>query len=72
MRQVVTLDGAVELPGGVTAGGSFHARGVFMQSPDWWRRFRYLGDRADGLAYQETCGRPGCSNEPQPGRPRIS
>ncbi|HVR19529.1 MAG TPA: amylo-alpha-1,6-glucosidase, partial [Polyangiaceae bacterium] len=61
MRQVVTLrPGAVELQP-VTALPPIHFlhEGVFMGSPDWWRRFEYLGDRADGLAFHEDMWTPG-------------
>jgi predicted glycogen debranching enzyme len=61
MRQVVTLrPGAVELQP-VTQLPSIHFthEGVFMGSPDWWRRFEYLGDRLDGLAFQEDMWTPG-------------
>ena len=30
-----------------------------MGSPDWWRRFEYLGDRADGLDFHEDMWTPG-------------
>jgi predicted glycogen debranching enzyme len=32
---------------------------MFMGSPDWWRKFEYLEDRADGLAFQEDMWTPG-------------
>jgi predicted glycogen debranching enzyme len=61
MRQVVTLrPGAVELqPVASLPAIHFTHEGVFMGSPDWWRRFEYLGDRADGIAFQEDMWTPG-------------
>jgi predicted glycogen debranching enzyme len=61
MMQVVTLrPGAVELrpiPGLPPV--HFAHEGFFMGSPDWWRKFEYLGDRAEGLAFQEDIWTPG-------------
>ncbi len=61
MMQVVTLrPGAVELrPVPALPPVHFVHDGVFMGSPDWWRRFEYLEDRADGLAFQEDMWTPG-------------
>jgi predicted glycogen debranching enzyme len=61
MRQVVTLrPGAVELrPVAALPPIHFAHQGVFMGSPDWWRRFEYLGDRADGLPFHEDMWTPG-------------
>jgi predicted glycogen debranching enzyme len=61
MRQVVTLrPGAVELqPVPALPPIHFAHEGVFMGSPDWWRRFEYLGDRADGVDFQEDMWTPG-------------
>ena len=61
MRQVVTLrPGAVELqPVAALPAIHFLHEGVFMGSPDWWRRFEYLGDRADGLDFHEDMWTPG-------------
>jgi predicted glycogen debranching enzyme len=61
MRQVVTLrPGAVELqPVPALPSIHFAHEGVFMGSPDWWRRFEYLGDRSDGLAFHEDMWTPG-------------
>lgn len=61
MMQVVTLrPGAVELqpvpslpPVHIAHGG------VFMGSPDWWRRFEYLNDRDEGRPFQEDIWTPG-------------
>ncbi len=61
MMQVVTLrPGAVELRP-IPALPPIHLvhEGMFMGSPDWWRRFEYLDDRADGLAFQEDIWTPG-------------
>jgi predicted glycogen debranching enzyme len=61
MRQVVTLrPGSVELQP-VTTLPSIHFshEGMFMGSPDWWRRFEYLGDRTDGLDFHEDMWTPG-------------
>ncbi|HEY4106978.1 MAG TPA: amylo-alpha-1,6-glucosidase [Polyangiaceae bacterium] len=61
MNQVVMLRGGsvevqpvMELP---TV--AFRHDGVFMGSPDWWRRFEYLEDRALGVAFQEDMWTPG-------------
>lgn len=37
----------------------FGHEGVFMGSPDWWRRFEYLSDQADGLPFEEDIWTPG-------------
>ncbi|HEV8549191.1 MAG TPA: amylo-alpha-1,6-glucosidase, partial [Polyangiaceae bacterium] len=61
MMQVVTLrPGAVELRPVPSLPPIFFAHeGMFMGSPDWWRRFEYLDDRAEGLAFQEDIWTPG-------------
>jgi predicted glycogen debranching enzyme len=61
MRQVVTLrPGAVEMqPVSTLPPIHFAHEGVFMGSPDWWRRFEYLADRADGLDFHEDMWTPG-------------
>jgi predicted glycogen debranching enzyme len=61
MRQVVTLrPGAVEMQPVVQLPPiHFAHEGVFMGSPDWWRRFEYLGDRLDGHDFQEDMWTPG-------------
>ena len=61
MMQVVTLrPGAVELrPVPSLPPIHFVHEGMFMGSPDWWRRFEYLDDRAEGLAFQEDMWTPG-------------
>jgi predicted glycogen debranching enzyme len=61
MMQVVTLrPGAVELrPVPNLPPVHFAHDGFFMGSPDWWRKFEYLADRADGLAFQEDIWTPG-------------
>ncbi len=61
MMQVVTLrPGAVELQP-VPSLPPIHLahEGVFMGSPDWWRRFEYLNDRNEGNAFQEDIWTPG-------------
>jgi predicted glycogen debranching enzyme len=37
----------------------FRHRGVFLGSPDWWRRFEYTSDRQSGLDYLEDMWTPG-------------
>ena len=37
----------------------FRHRGVFVGSPDWWRRFEYPRDRDDGLDFVEDMWTPG-------------
>jgi len=61
MMQVVTLrSGAVELqPISSLPPIHFQHEGVFMGSPDWWRKFEYLGDRAEGFEFQEDIWTPG-------------
>jgi predicted glycogen debranching enzyme len=61
MMQVVTLRaGAVELkPIPHLPSVHFSHEGVFMGSPDWWRKFEYLADRAEGLPFQEDIWTPG-------------
>ncbi len=38
---------------------SFRHDGIFVGSPDWWRRFEYLDDRESGLDFQEDIWTPG-------------
>jgi predicted glycogen debranching enzyme len=38
---------------------AFRHDGVFMGSPDWWRRFEYLEDRGLGKGFQEDMWTPG-------------
>lgn len=38
---------------------AFRYQGTFVGSPDWWRRFEYVGDRDCGLSYQEDLWTPG-------------
>ncbi|HEY3236601.1 MAG TPA: amylo-alpha-1,6-glucosidase [Polyangiaceae bacterium] len=61
MKQKVTLrTGAVEIqPVPQLAPITFGHGGVFMGSPDWWRRFEYLEDRECGLEFQEDMWTPG-------------
>jgi predicted glycogen debranching enzyme len=48
----------------------FRHRGVFIGSPDWWRRFEYLTEQARGLDFQEDLWTPGVLRvELQPGVP---
>jgi predicted glycogen debranching enzyme len=37
----------------------FGHEGVFMGSPDWWRRFEYLADRSENPGFQEDMWTPG-------------
>ncbi len=61
MMQVVSLrPGAVALQPVVGLPQIHMAHeGVFMGSPDWWRRFEYLADRSDGREFQEDMWTPG-------------
>lgn len=36
-----------------------HTKGIFVGSPDWWRRFEYLGEQARGLTFHEDLWTPG-------------
>ncbi len=71
MNQVVLLrGGSVEVqPIAELPPIAFKHDGVFMGSPDWWRRFEYLEDRRLGNAFQEDMWTPGVFElqlEPQP------
>jgi predicted glycogen debranching enzyme len=61
MQQRVTLrSGEVEIqPAPHLPPVSFGHGGVFMGSPDWWRRFEYSEDRGAGLEFQEDMWTPG-------------
>ncbi|HLV66473.1 MAG TPA: amylo-alpha-1,6-glucosidase [Polyangiaceae bacterium] len=61
MMQVLSLKpGAVEMrPVPELPPVVFGHVGMFMGSPDWWRRFEYLADRSDGIAFQEDIWTPG-------------
>ncbi|MEO7033378.1 MAG: amylo-alpha-1,6-glucosidase [Polyangiaceae bacterium] len=61
MNQVVMLrGGSVEVqPIAELPPVAFKHDGVFMGSPDWWRRFEYLEDRRLGNAFQEDMWTPG-------------
>jgi predicted glycogen debranching enzyme len=61
MNQVVLLrGGSVEVqPISELPPVAFRHDGVFMGSPDWWRRFEYLEDRRLGNAFQEDMWTPG-------------
>ncbi|MEO8901454.1 MAG: amylo-alpha-1,6-glucosidase [Polyangiaceae bacterium] len=61
MNQVVMLrGGSVEVqPIAELPLVAFKHDGVFMGSPDWWRRFEYLEDRRLGNAFQEDMWTPG-------------
>jgi predicted glycogen debranching enzyme len=37
----------------------FRYEGTFVGSPDWWRRFEYLSERASGVDFQEDLWTPG-------------
>jgi predicted glycogen debranching enzyme len=61
MNQVVMLrGGSVEVqPITTLPPVAFRHDGVFMGSPDWWRRFEYLEDRGLGKGFQEDMWTPG-------------
>jgi predicted glycogen debranching enzyme len=61
MMQVVTLRPASVVLQPVVGLPAVHMthEGVFMGSPDWWRRFEYLADRSDGRDFQEDIWTPG-------------
>ncbi len=61
MNQVVMMrGGSVEVqPIPELPPVAFRHDGVFMGSPDWWRRFEYLEDRHLGVAFQEDMWTPG-------------
>ena len=61
MMQTVTLrPGEVEVqPTANLPPLNFSHGGVFMGSPDWWRRFEYLEDRVRHLTFQEDMWSPG-------------
>jgi predicted glycogen debranching enzyme len=61
MMQVISLKpGAVEMqPVPELPPVVFGHEGMFMGSPDWWRRFEYLADRSDGRDFQEDIWTPG-------------
>jgi predicted glycogen debranching enzyme len=61
MMQVLSLKpGAVEMrPVPELPTIVFGHTGMFMGSPDWWRRFEYLADRSDGIPFQEDIWTPG-------------
>jgi predicted glycogen debranching enzyme len=52
--RAVEMQPVTELPPVV-----FGHEGMFMGSPDWWRRFEYLADRGDGIPFQEDIWTPG-------------
>jgi predicted glycogen debranching enzyme len=71
MEQLVTLrQGAVGLrPIEQLPTVFFGHEGVFMGSPDWWRRFEYLADRGEHAEFQEDMWTPGVFELPlEPGR----
>ena len=50
----------------------FRHRGVFVGSPDWWRKFEYLDEQARGLDFQEDLWCPGVFRlSVQPGEPQY-
>ncbi|HVJ17835.1 MAG TPA: amylo-alpha-1,6-glucosidase [Polyangiaceae bacterium] len=72
MMQVLTLrSGSVELQPVVGLPTIYIAHeGVFMGSPDWWRRFEYLADRGEGREFQEDMWTPGTVEmQLEPGKP---
>lgn len=59
-QEVMLRGGAVEIqPIAELPTIAFRHDGVFMGSPDWWRRFEYLEDRALGTGFQEDMWTPG-------------
>ena len=71
MMQVISMKpGAVEMkPVPSLPSVVFGHEGMFMGSPDWWRRFEYLADRSDGRAFQEDIWTPGVFQmQLEPGR----
>lgn len=71
MEQLVALrPGAVELrPLERLPPIYFAHEGMFMGSPDWWRRFEYLSDRGEHADFQEDMWTPGVFELPlEPGR----
>jgi len=47
----------------------FRHKGIFVGSPDWWRRFEYLAEQSRGLDFQEDLWTPGVfRHEVQPGQ----
>lgn len=51
---------------------TFRHDGVFVGSPDWWRRFEYLGDREQFTNFSEDMWTPGSFEfELVPGRPTV-
>jgi len=49
----------------------FRYEGTFVGSPDWWRRFEYLGERDRGLDYLEDLWTPGVFEIPLDDAPRF-
>jgi predicted glycogen debranching enzyme len=71
MEQLVALrPGAVELrPVERLPSIYFQHDGMFMGSPDWWRRFEYLADRGEHTEFQEDIWTPGVFELPlEPGK----
>lgn len=63
--RVAEMQPVAELPPVV-----FGHEGMFMGSPDWWRRFEYLVDRSEGKEFQEDIWTPGVFEMTlEPGRP---
>jgi predicted glycogen debranching enzyme len=71
MMQVISMKpGSVEIkPVPQLPAVVFGHEGMFMGSPDWWRRFEYLADRSDGREFQEDIWTPGVFQmQLEPGR----
>jgi predicted glycogen debranching enzyme len=71
MEQLVALrPGAVELrPVERLPSIFFQHDGMFMGSPDWWRRFEYLEDRGEHTEFKEDIWTPGVFELPlEPGK----
>jgi predicted glycogen debranching enzyme len=60
MQRVVLRSGEVEVqPIPRLPAIAFGHSGVFMGSPDWWRRFEYSVERTNGVDFQEDMWTPG-------------
>lgn len=60
MQRVVLRSGEVEVQPILRLPAiSFGHSGVFMGSPDWWRRFEYSVERTNGREFQEDMWTPG-------------
>lgn len=73
MQRVSMRHGVVEIqPIPDLPSVTFQHSGVFMGSPDWWRRFEYPTDRKGGVPHQEDLWTPGMFEiELPPGQTRY-